>query len=47
LSPGCAGWRFVSAAAVREAFSDAPRIDAGRFRDDLAAIADQIADPRA
>jgi prevent-host-death family protein len=39
--------RFVSAAAVVEAFTNAPRIDAGRFRADLAAIADQTAEPRA
>ena len=39
--------RFVSAAAVVEAFTNAPRIDAGRFRSDLAAIAGQTARPRA
>jgi prevent-host-death family protein len=39
--------QFVSAAAVVEAFANAPRIDAGRFRSDLAAVADQTARPRA
>jgi prevent-host-death family protein len=39
--------RFVNATAVVEAFADAPRIAAGRFRSDLAAIADQSSDPRA
>ena len=39
--------QFVSAAAVVAAFTNAPRIDAGRLRADLAAIADQTADPRA
>ena len=39
--------RFVSAAAVVEAFANAPGIDADRFRADLAAVADQTTDPRA
>ena len=39
--------RFVNTAAVLEAFTGAPRIDAGRFRADLGAIADQTTDPRA
>jgi prevent-host-death family protein len=39
--------RFVSAAAVVEALTNAPPIDAGRFRSDLAAIADQTTRPRA
>ena len=39
--------RFVSATAVVEAFTNAPPIDADRFRADLATIADQTAHPRA
>jgi antitoxin (DNA-binding transcriptional repressor) of toxin-antitoxin stability system len=39
--------RFVSSAAVLATFTTAPRIDARRFRADLAAVADRTAHPRA
>jgi prevent-host-death family protein len=39
--------RFVSAEAVTSAFAGAPRVDAARFRDDVDAVLDQDATPRA
>jgi len=39
--------RFVSRGLLVEAFTGAPAIDAERFRDDLDAVVDQAAEPRA
>lgn len=39
--------RFVAADAALAAFAGAPRVDAGRFRDDIDAALDQDATPRA
>ena len=39
--------RLVDVHAVTEAFRDAPRIDAARFRDDIDSAADQDPAPRA
>ena len=39
--------RFVSRDLLREAFANAPRIDAERFRDELDAVLDQTVEPRA
>lgn len=39
--------RFVSRDLLLETFAGAPSIDAERFRDDLDAVVDQAAEPRA
>jgi hypothetical protein len=39
--------RFVSRGLLLEAFANAPQIDAERFRDELDAVFDQTAGPRA
>jgi antitoxin (DNA-binding transcriptional repressor) of toxin-antitoxin stability system len=39
--------RFVSRELLLEAFANAPQIDAERFRDELDAVLDQTAEPRA
>ncbi len=39
--------RFVSRDLLVEALANAPRIDAERFRDELDAVLDQVAEPRA
>ena len=39
--------RYVSRDLLLEAFASAPRIDAERFRDELDAVLDQAAEPRA
>ena len=39
--------RFVSRDLLREAFANAPRIDAERFRDELDAVLDQTVEPQA
>lgn len=39
--------RFVNRDVMLAAFADAPAIDAGRFRDDVDALVDQITEPRA
>lgn len=39
--------RFVARADAQRMFSDAPGVDAVRFRDDLAVVTDQTIEPRA
>ena len=39
--------RYVGRDLLLEAFASAPRIDAERFRDELDAVLDQAAEPRA